>query len=115
MDYSCPACRTNLGKRKTTQAIVTRMEMECSHCKRVVRLNVHRAEEIVVLLSFGTIVVLSAFAYWFQSQGLVIGALGAAMLGALALPLLEQTYLRHWPRYTAIEHKPHKPVDQAGA
>jgi DNA-directed RNA polymerase subunit RPC12/RpoP len=112
MDYRCPVCRENLGKRRVTQAVVTRMEIDCPRCKSKVRLRVHVAEEIVVLLSFGTIVVLAAFAYWFQSQGLVIAALGAAMLGALALPLLEQTYLRHWPRYAAIEQKP---VDQAGA
>lgn len=112
MDYRCPVCRENLGKRRVTQAVVTRMEIDCPRCKSQVRLRVHVAEEIVVLLSFGTIVVLAAFAYWFQSQGLVIAALGAAMLGALALPLLEQTYLRHWPRYAAIERKP---VDQADA
>ncbi len=99
MDYRCPVCRVNLGKRKLTQAVVVRMERECSHCHCTIRLNVHRAEEIVVLLSFGTVIVLAAFAYWFQSQGLVITALGAAMLGALALPLLEQTYLRSWPRF----------------
>jgi hypothetical protein len=99
MDYRCPECGTNLGRRKLTQAVITRMEIECSGCKSEIRLNVHWVEEIVVLLSFGTIVVLAAFAYWFQSQGLVIAALGAAMLGALALPLLEKTYLRTWPRY----------------
>lgn len=82
-----------------TQAVLVRMERECSQCKSPLRLNVHRAEEIAVLLSFGTVVVLAAFAYWFQSQGLVVTALGAAMAGALALPLLEQTYLRTWPRY----------------
>jgi hypothetical protein len=75
------------------------METECSACKTAISLNVHWVEEIVVLLSCGAIVVLAAFAYWFQSQGLVITALGAAMLGALALPLLEKTYLRTWPRY----------------
>jgi hypothetical protein len=99
MDYRCPVCGANLGRRKLTQAVVTQMETECSGCKSEIRLNVHWVEEIVVLLSCGTIVVLAAFAYWFQSQGLVIAALGAAMLGALALPLLENTYLRTWPRY----------------
>ncbi len=78
---------------------MTQMEIECSGCRSRIRLNVHWAEEIVVLLSFGTVAALAAFAYWFQSKGFVITALGAAMLGALALPLLEKTYLRHWPRY----------------
>ena len=82
------------------------MEMDCSHCKSPIRLNVHQAEEIVVLLSFGTVVVLAVFAYWFQSQGLVITALGAAMAGALALPLLERTYLRSWPRYASRVQRP---------
>ena len=99
MDYRCPVCGENLGRRKLTQAVVTQMETECSGCKSSISLNVHWVEEIVVLLSCGAIVVLAAFAYWFQSQGLVITALGAAMLGALALPLLEKTYLRTWPRY----------------
>ena len=104
MDYRCPLCGANLGRRRLTQAVVTQMEIECSGCKSQIRLNVHLVEEIVVLLSFGTIVVLAGFAYWFQSQGLVITALGAAMLGALALPLLEKTYLRTWPRYAPLEH-----------
>ena len=82
-----------------TQAVVVRMEIECFGCKSDIRLNVHWMEEIVVLLSLGTVVVLAAFAYWFQNQGLVVTALGAAMLGALAMPLLEKTYLRTWPRY----------------
>jgi hypothetical protein len=99
MDYRCPVCGANLGRRRLTQAVVAQMDIECSGCKSDIRLNVHWVEELVVLLSCGTIVVLAAFAYWFQSQGWVIAALGAAMLGALALPLLENTYLRTWPRY----------------
>ena len=99
MDYRCPVCGENLGRRKLTQAVVAQMETECSGCKSAICLNVHWLEEIVVLLSCAAIVVLAAFAYGFQSQGLVITALGAAMLGALALPLLEKTYLRTWPRY----------------
>ncbi|MEK6243763.1 MAG: hypothetical protein AABM33_04600 [Pseudomonadota bacterium] len=96
----------NLAKRKLIQAVVARMEIDCSHCKSTIRLNVHRAETIIVLLNFGTIIVLAAFAYWFQSQGLVLSALGAAMVGALALPVLEQTYLRTWPRYASIVQSP---------
>jgi hypothetical protein len=29
--------------------------------------------------------------------------LGAALVASLALPLLERTYLRHWPRYVAMD------------
>jgi uncharacterized protein (DUF983 family) len=102
MDYRCPFCGTNLGKRKLTQAIVTRMEIDCSHCKRTIRLNVHRAEAILVVLDFGAIVVFGALAYWFQSQPLALAAFCAVMIGALALPLLEHTYLRTWPRYAKL-------------
>jgi len=77
------------------------MEIECSHCKSTIHLNVHRAEEIIVLLSFGAIIVIAACAYWFESRGLGLSAFGAAMVGALALPLLEHTYLRNWPRYAS--------------
>ena len=101
MDNRCPDCRADLGKRKLVQAIVARMEIDCSHCKRPIRLNVHRAEVIVVLLSFGTFIVLVAFAYSLQSQELMLAALGAAMVGAAASPLLEQNYLRNWPRYAS--------------
>lgn len=82
------------------------MEIDCSRCKNTIRLNVHRAEVIVVALNFGTIVVLATLAYWFQSQGLVIIALGALMVSALALPLLEKTYLRGWPRYASSVQSP---------
>lgn len=77
------------------------MEMDCSHCKSTIRLNVHRAEVIVVLLSFGTFIALVVAAYRLQSQGLMLAALGAAMAGAAASPVLEQTYLRTWPRYAS--------------
>lgn len=106
MDYRCPVCRANLENRKLSHAVVTRMEINCSHCKSKIRLNVHRAEEILVLLSFGTIVVLAALAYWFQSQGLLLSVFGTVMVSALALPLLEQTYLRSWPRYVPTVENP---------
>jgi hypothetical protein len=82
------------------------MEIECPHCKSALRLNLHPMELIIVLLNFGSIVALAAFAYLFQSQGLILTALGAAALGALALPLLEQTYLRSWPRYASTVQSP---------
>ena len=103
MDHRCPLCAGNLAKRKLSQSIVARMEIDCSHCKRKIRLNVHRAEVIVVLLGFGTFVVLVALAYGLQSQGLALTAFGTAMAGAAALPLLEHTYLRSWPRYAKRE------------
>jgi len=106
MDYRCPDCGANLAKRKLTQAIVTRMEIECSHCKSIIRLNVHRAEAILIVLDFAAIIVFGALAYWFQSQPLALAAFGAVMIGALALPLLEHTYLRTWPRYVSRAQGP---------
>ena len=82
------------------------MEIDCSHCKSTIRLNVHPAEVVIVLLNFGTVIVLAAFGYWLQSHGLVLFALGAAMVGALAWALLEQTYLRSWPRYASSVQSP---------
>lgn len=106
MDYRCPVCRADLGKRKLGQAIIARMSVECRHCKNMLQLNVHRAETLIVLLNFAAIVVLAAFAYWFQSQGLILVAVVVAMTGASALPLLERTYLRAWPRYVPAVHSP---------
>lgn len=106
MDYRCPACRANLGKTRLGRAIVVRMEIECSHCRSMIRLNVHRSEAIIVLLGFGTFVALAVCAYWLQSQSLALLAFGAAMAGALALPLLEQTYLRTWPRFASAMRNP---------
>lgn len=99
MDYRCPVCGTDVGKRRVGEAVVSRMEVKCSHCKNVIRLNIHRAEMVVVLLVFGAIVVLAALGYWFQSDGLMLSVFGVVMVGSLALPLLEKVYLRSWPRY----------------
>lgn len=106
MDYRCPVCRTNLGRRRLSEAVVTRMEIECSHCKSVIRLNIHPAEAVIVLLIFVTIVVSATFGYWLQNRGLMLSAFGTAMVGALALPLLEKIYLRSWPRYASSVQSP---------
>jgi len=103
MDYRCPVCRADLGKRRLSQTIVARMAIECSHCNSVIFLNVHRVENIVVMLNFAVIVALAAFAWWFHSRGLVLVALVAALAGASSLPLLERTYLRNWPRYVSAD------------
>jgi len=102
MDHRCPLCAGSLATRKLSQSIVARMEIDCSHCKSRIRLNLHWAEVVVVLLGFGTFVVLAALAYALHSQGLALIAFGAAMAGALALPLLERTFLRSWPRYARM-------------
>ena len=106
MDYRCPVCGTNLGRRRLTDAVVTRMEVECSHCKNVIRLNVHPAEMVIVFLIFGTIIVFAALGFWFESRGLMLSVFGTAMAGALALPVLEKIYLRSWPRYASSVQSP---------
>jgi phage FluMu protein Com len=106
MDHRCPVCRAEIVKRGLSQTVMVKLEIECPRCKSVVRYNIHRLEHMIVLLNFAVIIVLAAFAYWFQSRGLVFVAVAAAMAGAAALPLLERTYLRTWPRYAAIERTP---------
>ena len=81
------------------------MEIDCSHCKRTIRLNVHRAEVGVVFLGFGSFVALVVIAYGLQSHGLMLLAFGAAMASALAMPLLERTWLRAWPRYARVDRE----------
>jgi hypothetical protein len=61
---------------------------------------------MITLLDFGTFVVLVALAYWLQSQPLMLLALGVAMASAGALPLLEHTWLRTWPRYVSNAQSP---------
>jgi len=85
MDYRCPVCPADLGKRRLGQAILIKMAIECSHCKSVLYLNVHRVETIIVVINFAAIVVLAAFAYWFESKGMVRAAFDAAGLRALAV------------------------------
>ncbi len=104
MDHRCPMCRKDIVERKLSRAIIAAMDIDCPHCMHKIHLNIHRAEALVVLFNFSLIVVLAAFAYWFQSRGLVLAALGAALVGALAVPLLERVVLRTWPRY--VRHAP---------
>ena len=101
MDYRCPLCGKDLRKRRLTEAVVTRMEIECLHCKGVIRLNLHPAEMITVTLIFGALVILAVLGYWLESRGAVIAFLGVAMVGALAMPVLEKFILRAWLRYAA--------------
>lgn len=96
----------DLRQRKLSQAIVARMEIDCPHCVQRIRLNVHPAEVVIALCDFAIVIALAALAYGYRSQGLVLAALGAAMAGALALPLLQKTWLRSWPRYARLAGAP---------
>ena len=102
MDCRCPACGKDLGRRKLGHSVVARMEVDCTHCKSRIRVNVHRAETMLVLFNFVAIAVFFGGAYWLRNQTLAVVAFGAAMLGALALPLLEKIWLRDWPRYAPL-------------
>lgn len=99
MDYRCPACGKDLGSRRLSQAVIARMEIECTFCKSRLQCNVHRMEFAVVLFNFAAIALFIAGAYWLHSKELAIIAFALAMLGALALPVLERTWLRTWPRF----------------
>lgn len=103
MDYRCPVCAKDLGKRRLSQSIVAKMSIECKHCNSVIFLNVHRVESIVVMLNFLVIIALALSAYWLHNGNLVLLALFAAMAGAAAQPLLERTFLRDWPRYVSAD------------
>lgn len=106
MDHRCPVCEKTIMKRGLSQTIMIKLEIQCPHCKNMIAHNIHRIENTIVLLNFAAIVVLAAFAYWLQSRGLVVIAVGAALVGAAAMPLIERTYLRNWPRYAAIVQHP---------
>jgi hypothetical protein len=103
MDHRCPHCGGDLTARKLSQPIVARMEVDCRHCKRRIRVNVHPVEEALILGSFAAVVVLAGLGYWLDRQGFYLGAFAAVMLGAAALPLAERIWLKAWPRYAAIE------------
>ncbi|HQZ46213.1 MAG TPA: hypothetical protein PK042_08855 [Usitatibacteraceae bacterium] len=106
MDYHCPLCKSDLGRSKLSRAVMARLEIECSQCGKPIRVNVHRAERIVVLANFAVILVLAGLAYWFHSRELVVVAFLAAMVGAASLPLVERVWLRTWPRYVTIDCRP---------
>ena len=102
MDYRCPACEKDLGTRKLTQAIMVRMEMDCTHCKSKLRFNVHQAEFLIVVFNFAAIIAFFAGAYWYPTDRLATYAFGLAMLGSVMLPLLNRTWLRQWPRFVLL-------------
>ena len=102
MDYRCPLCQGDLSTRKFSRAVVARMEIECHHCKGRIQLNVHRMETGIILTYFAAFVLLAACAYFLKVQSLALLALGAAMVGVVALSLYEKFYLRTWPRYRKV-------------
>jgi len=108
VDYRCPLCRADLGQRKLAHAIVSKMESDCSVCRGRLKMNIHQAEMVVVLASFAAILVVGVLAYSLQSRGLALLLFAIAMAGALAVPLLENTWLRRWPRYIPASRSPER-------
>jgi hypothetical protein len=102
MDHRCPECGRDLSGRRLSQPIIARMEIDCPHCKRRIRVNVHRLEEALLLSTLAGFVLLAALGYWLERESLYLAAFGAAMLGAAALPLAERVWLRRWPRYVPM-------------
>jgi hypothetical protein len=81
--------------------VVASMNSDCAKCKGRIKLNVHPAETLLVVVSFAAMVAFGALAYWRRSEGLALLVFASAMAGAAAVPLLERTYLRRWPRYVS--------------
>ncbi|MDA0275917.1 MAG: hypothetical protein O3A06_12225 [Proteobacteria bacterium] len=102
MDHRCPECGASLARRKLVHAVLARMEIDCDHCKRRIGLNIHKLESAVVMANFAVVLVLGALAYWYRTQELMLWTLGAALFAGVAVPLLERTVLRDWPRYARL-------------
>ncbi|MDH4094069.1 MAG: hypothetical protein OEV81_04705 [Betaproteobacteria bacterium] len=99
MDNRCPLCGKDLGRRKLGYSIVARMDVECPHCSGRLSVNVHRAEQAIVLIGAGCALLLAALSYTQQRQALLLAALGAGIAAAVAMFALERAWLRRWPRY----------------
>lgn len=106
MDYRCPVCRVSLKRRKLSQTVIARMEMDCPQCKNRVQMNVHKVETFVFLSICAAFIVLAASAYRFRSQELMLLGLGVAALGAIALTWIDRVYLKDWPRYLLAPPRP---------
>lgn len=105
MDYRCPACGKDLGKRKRIGAVIARMEIDCLHCRSRIQLNLHPLETRLVIGSFGAFLALAALGYLLHGNALIVLALVAGMAGPMALPVIERTWLRDWPRYAPVAAK----------
>jgi hypothetical protein len=103
MDHRCPLCGDRIAFRKLSQPIIARAEIDCPFCKGRLKVNLHAAEEAVVLGTLGGFLLCAGLGYWLESEGLYVAAFAVAMLGAGALPLIERLWLRAWPRYLPKE------------
>ena len=97
---NCPICGS---PAEVTDVVIESYDVDCPQCKKTVKLNLHPVELVAIFVAFGATLLLGLLGYWLEVRGLMLGAFGAAMLGALAIPLIETVYLRSWPRYVAEE------------
>lgn len=104
MNYRCPNCTEDLATRKLLQSVIARWEIDCRYCGRRIRLNVHPLELKIVTFSFVAFVGLAMLAWRLENNVLTLLALCAGVGGAVALPILERTYLRTWARYALLAH-----------
>ena len=105
MDYRCPSCGKDLASRKRIAAIITRMELDCPHCRRRIRLNLHPLEVRIVLAGFVAFVALAGLGYALRSNALSVIALVAGMTGPSLLPVVERVWIRNWARYVLVERR----------
>ncbi|HEX2200070.1 MAG TPA: hypothetical protein VHG88_15835 [Burkholderiales bacterium] len=103
MDHRCPHCNRDLTARRLSQPIIARLEVDCRYCKRRIKVNVHRAEEVLIFATLAGFLLCAGLGYALDRQGLYAVAFGVAMAGAGALPLAERVWLRTWRRYVPIE------------
>ena len=106
MDYRCPHCERDLATRRLSQPIIARMEIDCRYCKRRIKVNVHRAEEVLIFATLAGFAACAGLAYALDRQGWYAAAFAVAMLGAGALPLAERVWLRTWRRYVPMDSIP---------
>ena len=99
MNHHCPQCGRDLGRKKLSHSIVARMNLECPHCRAPLSLNLHPGETTTVIAATCIAVPLALLSLALHDRVLLAWALGAAMAGALAVFVLERTWLRAWPRY----------------
>jgi len=98
MDYRCPACGRDLARRKLSQAIISRMEIDCPFCLARLVLNVHPLESVLMVASFGGFIGFAALFYFLKRDGFLAAALLSLGAGAM-LPLFERAWFRGWRRY----------------
>jgi hypothetical protein len=106
MDHRCPYCGADLAGRRLSQPIIARAEVDCTKCKRQLKVNLHPAEEALTFATLGGFLLFVLLGYWTKHQGFYAAAFAFALLGAGALPLAERLWLASWPRYVKPLPKP---------